>query len=367
MGRTVRSILRLEVPIIVRVGETPMNVSEAAALAPGAIIELPKRADEQLDLLVNNVAIAQGAAVKVGENFGLGIAYVGDLKERIEALGGLKIFVQESSYLQLGAGGAITPTSFQAANLRFTAGFVFEPSIGDRDGDGFVSARCCNAGPDGLRCGADCSDERRDVRPGFIEVCDEVDNDCDGSTDEGVTVEACVGADGDLGGGEGSVAVQVCAGRRGYSSVADDCDDTEISVHGAQLEITDGLDNDCDGTVDEGVTALRWYPDLDGDAYGDPEGEPVLSSAPLLALSLRPSDCASRSRSSRTRRCSSLALRGTRIVQVRSRKCRLISPSIVRPANDPNAAPCSGSNRSTALTNPNIATCRTSSAEEVWP
>ena len=161
----------------------------------------------------------------------------------------------------------------------------------DRDGDGFVSARCCNAGPDGLRCGADCSDERRDVRPGFIEVCDEVDNDCDGSTDEGVTVEAFVDADGDLRGAEGSVAVQVCAGRRGYSSVADDCDDTEISVHGAQLEITDGLDNDCDGTVDEGVTALRWYPDLDGDAYGDPEGEPVLSSAPLLALSLRPSDC----------------------------------------------------------------------------
>ncbi|MEM1413563.1 MAG: putative metal-binding motif-containing protein [Myxococcota bacterium] len=42
----------------------------------------------------------------------------------------------------------------------------------DRDGDGFVSARCCNPSPDGLRCGADCSDQRRDVRPGFIEVCD---------------------------------------------------------------------------------------------------------------------------------------------------------------------------------------------------
>ncbi|MEO1583934.1 MAG: FliM/FliN family flagellar motor switch protein [Planctomycetota bacterium] len=96
MGRTVRSILRLEVPIIVRVGETPMNVSEAAALAPGAIIELPKRADEQLDLLVNNVAIAQGAAVKVGENFGIGIEYVGDIRERIEALGGQLTTTQHS-------------------------------------------------------------------------------------------------------------------------------------------------------------------------------------------------------------------------------------------------------------------------------
>ena len=46
-------------------------------------------------------------------------------------------------------------------------------------------------------------------------------------------------------------------------------------VHGAQLEITDGLDNDCDGAVDEGATARRWYPDLDGDAFGDPSGTPV--------------------------------------------------------------------------------------------
>ncbi|MEO0322873.1 MAG: putative metal-binding motif-containing protein [Myxococcota bacterium] len=161
----------------------------------------------------------------------------------------------------------------------------------DRDGDGFVSARCCNAGPEGLRCGPDCGDQRRDVRPGFIEVCDEVDNDCDGMLDEGVSVEAFVDADGDLHGAEGSAPVPVCPGRRGFACVADDCDDAEITVHGAQLEITDGLDNDCDGAVDEGATALRWYADLDDDAFGDPDATPVLSSEPLLEFSLRPSDC----------------------------------------------------------------------------
>lgn len=88
MGRTVESILRLEVPIIVRVGERRMTLAEASALSPGSIIELNKNAEEQLDLLANNVPIAQGSAVKVGENFGLGIEYVGDLKDRIEALGG---------------------------------------------------------------------------------------------------------------------------------------------------------------------------------------------------------------------------------------------------------------------------------------
>lgn len=88
MGRTVESILRLEVPIIVRVGERRMTLSEASSFSPGSIIELAKNADEQLDLLVNNVPIAQGSAVKVGENFGIGIEFVGDLKARIEALGG---------------------------------------------------------------------------------------------------------------------------------------------------------------------------------------------------------------------------------------------------------------------------------------
>ncbi|MEO1534896.1 MAG: FliM/FliN family flagellar motor C-terminal domain-containing protein [Planctomycetota bacterium] len=88
MGRTIESILRLEVPIIVRVGERRMTLADASSLSPGSIIELNKNADEQLDLLANNIPIAQGSAVKVGENFGIGIEYVGDLKERIEALGG---------------------------------------------------------------------------------------------------------------------------------------------------------------------------------------------------------------------------------------------------------------------------------------
>ena len=66
-----------------------MTVNEVLNLVPGAIIELPKKADEELDLMVNNKQIGVGAAVKVVENFGLRISYIGDLKERIAALGGL--------------------------------------------------------------------------------------------------------------------------------------------------------------------------------------------------------------------------------------------------------------------------------------
>lgn len=80
-------ILALELPVIVRLGQRQMTVAQVLALVPGAIIELPKNAESELDLLVNNKQVGFGQAVKVGENFGLRITYIGDVRERIAALG----------------------------------------------------------------------------------------------------------------------------------------------------------------------------------------------------------------------------------------------------------------------------------------
>jgi flagellar motor switch protein FliN/FliY len=80
-------ILKLEVPIVVRLGERTLDVSDVLALVPGAIIELPKNAESELDLLVNNKPIGCGVAVKVGENFGLKLTYIGDVRARIDAMG----------------------------------------------------------------------------------------------------------------------------------------------------------------------------------------------------------------------------------------------------------------------------------------
>ncbi len=88
MPSDIKAILSLEVPIIVVLGERSMRVSEICALGPGAIIELPKGADEELELLVNNKPVGVGSAVKVGENFGIKITYIGDLRARIAAMGG---------------------------------------------------------------------------------------------------------------------------------------------------------------------------------------------------------------------------------------------------------------------------------------
>lgn len=88
MPSDIRSILSLEVPLIVLLGERAMKTSEVISLIPGAIIELPKKVDEELTLLVNNRTVGTGAAVKVGENFGLRVNFIGDLHERIVALSG---------------------------------------------------------------------------------------------------------------------------------------------------------------------------------------------------------------------------------------------------------------------------------------
>lgn len=79
-------ILKLEVPVVVRVAERQMRMEEVLALSPGSIVELNKRADDELDLLVNNKQIGTGTAVKVGENFGLRVSFIGDVRARIEAM-----------------------------------------------------------------------------------------------------------------------------------------------------------------------------------------------------------------------------------------------------------------------------------------
>ena len=80
-------ILRLSVPVIVKLAERKLGMSEVLRLGTGAIIEFSKRSDEPLELLINNKAVALGETVKVGENFGLRITQIGDVKQVIRSMG----------------------------------------------------------------------------------------------------------------------------------------------------------------------------------------------------------------------------------------------------------------------------------------
>ena len=175
----------------------------------------------------------------------------------------------------------------------------------DRDGDGFPAAQ-------------DCDDFNRLVHPDAIELCNGLDDDCDGVTDDGDAagaggwyldldgdgfgaeeVATCDGggdpdltrqggdcddadpmvtgpqrlftdSDGDGYGDAGSEAL-ACVGTAGLVDNDRDCDDSDAEVSPAALETCDGVDEDCDGAVDEdAVDATAWYVDADGDGHGDP-------------------------------------------------------------------------------------------------
>lgn len=80
-------ILKLQVPVVVKLAERRMPLSEVLRLGVGAIIEFSKSSDEPLELLINNRPIGLGEAVKVGENFGLKLTRVGDLRDLVRAMG----------------------------------------------------------------------------------------------------------------------------------------------------------------------------------------------------------------------------------------------------------------------------------------
>ncbi len=87
MATDIQTILRLSVPVIVQVGERRLRLDDVMALGPGAIVELTKSAEDELELLVNNKIIGKGVAVKVGENFGIRITSIGTPQDRVHAMG----------------------------------------------------------------------------------------------------------------------------------------------------------------------------------------------------------------------------------------------------------------------------------------
>lgn len=82
-----RRINKIEVPFVVVLGQRPVKLRDILNWIPGSIVELAKEADEELEVRINNKPVGTGTAVKVGENFGVQINYIGDPKQRIEAMG----------------------------------------------------------------------------------------------------------------------------------------------------------------------------------------------------------------------------------------------------------------------------------------
>ncbi len=146
---------------------------------------------------------------------------------------------------------------------------MFVDADGDGSGDASRPIFACSAGNGVAASAGDCDDTDPTVAPALSEVCDGLDNDCDGLVDDGAQpLTWYEDVDGD-GFGDSNSTVDSCSAPAGFVAVGDDCDDTDPLVNPDADEVGNGIDDDCSGAVDEGVTPLTWYQDADADGFGD--------------------------------------------------------------------------------------------------
>lgn len=150
----------------------------------------------------------------------------------------------------------------------------------DRDGDGFgtdektVKFDCSGPAPVGYsKESGDCNDGSRYIHPKVEEVCNGFDDNCDGVSDPEDSKDCNrYYADSDEDGYGAGEPKCLCVSVRDYPTLeAGDCDDSNRKVYPGGKESCNGLDDNCNGEVDEGedVKDCRaFYVDNDGDGYG---------------------------------------------------------------------------------------------------
>jgi hypothetical protein len=179
-------------------------------------------------------------------------------------------------------------------------GFIDEDAVElvyyfDGDGDGAGSddnaVASCEPLSGYVLQGGDCDDEDGSISPLATDVCDGVDQNCNGAVDDDALVTLYFEDADEDGRGNDAVSVEACTAPDGYVLLAGDCDDTDASIRPGAADLCDGVDQDCDGIDDEDATFATFYPDLDGDGVGDAAGEILICDAPPADYVADAGDC----------------------------------------------------------------------------
>jgi len=164
----------------------------------------------------------------------------------------------------------------------------------DSDGDGYgnlaVTLQNCGQPVGYVANSTDCNDAAAAVNPGAVEVYNGIDDNCNNTVDEGFTpVNYYLDNDGDGVGGS-TFVVNVTSPGPNYTLTTGDCNDNNPNIFPGNTEICDNLDNDCDLLVDEGLTFVSYYQDLDGDSYGN-ASVTLSTCTPPIGYVLNSTDC----------------------------------------------------------------------------
>lgn len=175
-------------------------------------------------------------------------------------------------------------------------GFATMTHYADADGDTFgddaSEAMSCALPAGRVLVGGDCEDTLATANPDGTEMCNGIDDNCDMTVDEGVTTLYYPDGDGDgyantIGKGTEMAA---CSAPAGYAAMVGDCNDSMAGVHPGATETCNSIDDNCNGTVDEGFATMTHYADVDGDTWGDSATVQTTCATPLGRVT-RGGDC----------------------------------------------------------------------------
>lgn len=163
----------------------------------------------------------------------------------------------------------------------------------DSDGFGNVSSNiiACFQPMGYVSNDTDCNDDEFLVNANAQEICNDLDENCNGQADDGlVFINYYVDFDSD-GFGSTDTIQNACSQPAGFVSNNLDCNDISFCVNAAAIEICNGLDDDCNGAVDNGIVFATFYADADGDSYGDPATGQDFCLIPTELLVANGDDC----------------------------------------------------------------------------
>lgn len=142
--------------------------------------------------------------------------------------------------------------------------------LGRGYGDDALDTLACDAPEGFVENNLDCNDGNLLIYPLSSEICNALDDDCDGIADEGLVTYFLYADMDDDGYGDADLDTLTCSDIIGFVYNNLDCDDLNTEINPAQSETCNGIDDNCNTLVDDDLTVYTLFVDNDGDGYGDP-------------------------------------------------------------------------------------------------